>query len=121
MDQLVGELASFENTAGGTEVTVVVGEPLEFLVDKSEHAETADVKLALHVKSRSLDVLLDNKSPVGVAFALADDLLNLVETLADVDPVSSVGVLSGFNDPDVLIRREGSCLRLLFWPVLRHW
>lgn len=121
MDQLVGELASLENAAGGAEVAVVVSEPFEFLVDKSEHTETADVELALHVKSRPLDVLLNNKSPVRIVFALANNLLNLFETLANVNPVSSISVFSGFYDPDILVRRESSCLLLLFMPDLCHW
>lgn len=121
MDQLIGELASLENAAGCAEVAVIVGEAFKFLVDKSEHTETADVELALHVKGRPLDVLLDNKRSVRVTFALADDLFNLFKTLAHVDAVSSIGVLAGFDDPDVLVRREGSRLRFLFRPVLHQW
>mmetsp|Transcript_28685 Transcript_28685/g.38246 ORF Transcript_28685/g.38246 Transcript_28685/m.38246 type:complete len:259 (+) Transcript_28685:746-1522(+) len=104
VNQLVAQIVIDEVTRRGAQVSVVVDVPFELVVGEGEHAEAADVKLALVVKGGPLDVLLHDEGLLAVVVALAQDALDFAQGAADRDSLALIRILTRLDNPNIAWR-----------------
>lgn len=115
MDHPVRQVLQCELLRGRSDVALLVPVPLHHVIDRSHQHVASDVELALAVQEWH-DVALDYVSastavrPQRFGF---DDVADAFDSVADVDPTSSIGVFSRLNDPHVLL-----FLPLVLWYFL---
>ena len=89
--------------AAGSEVAICVPVALQVSVYGAHHGECSNIKLASLVEEWLLDVLLHDIGPfVAVDVRVLDQALDVVQVATHLDAAASVGVLSRFDDPNVL-------------------
>ena len=113
LDCVVGEMdeqvvALLECELGGRGSNVAFRIPVGFddAVEASDEHVVADIELPALVQQRLLYVLLQDEGSdiavVALLFALQPDQ-DIVERIANTDPVSSIAELPGLDDPDILL------------------
>lgn len=58
------------------QIALIIDVALQLPISAHEHSEAADIKLAVFVKGRRIDVFLNDESSLGVVAALSDNLLD---------------------------------------------
>ena len=112
MDELVFYIVIIEFLWWSPDVRVLVEVTFQLAVDACHEPETPEIKLSTVNKEWMINVFLNNVRfrLTWLPFALLwYKFFNLIEWRAQVDTVSSVGVLTRFNDPNVL-RNMAACM-----------
>jgi len=101
VNQLVAQVIVDKGSTRCPEISVVVGEPLELVVDKCEHSEAADIKLSLVVKCGLFNVLLHDEGLLFVVVALTEYAFDFAKRRAYCDSIAPIGVFTRLYDPNV--------------------
>lgn len=112
MDQFVGQVVDCELPGWRSEITLVVEIAFHISVNTRNCCIGADVKLSLVYKQGVADVLLNDAGPLLWFSGVVDESSDLVVVLADWDALASVGILTGFNDPNISFC---SCISIVVW------
>lgn len=113
MDKFVVHILKGKFFRGRSDVAFVVPIGSEPTVGPGHQHENSDIELPALVKQWAFDVFLNNErfflvgGPIGVDPDLVFDFRHFVH---DNNPLAAVGVLSGFQDPQISERVTGFLL-----------
>ena len=89
--------------AASPQIPVRVPVRLQVAVDSRAERVTPYVKLPILVQQRLLDVLLnDIAAPVAIDLLCLNQALDVIQIAADLDTATSIRVLSGLHDPELV-------------------
>ena len=87
-------------TATGSQIPVRVPVGLQVSVNGGAEGVATDVKLAILVQERLLDVFLNNvTTPMSIDLLCLNQTLDVVEVTADLDATAAIGVLTRLDNP----------------------
>ena len=101
VDQLVAQIVVDEDSRRCPQISVIVRVALQLVVGECEHAEAADIELALVVERGPLDVLLHDEGPLLVIVALAQDAFDFLEGGTDGDAIAAISIFTGLDNPNI--------------------
>ena len=100
MDHAVCRVFQVVFTATSPQIPVSVPVALQVSVNSSAEGVATDVKLAIFIQQRLLDVFLNNvTSPMPIDLLCLNQTLDVVEVTADLDATAAIGVLTWLDNP----------------------
>ena len=100
MDHAVCRVFQVVFTATGPQIPVSVPVGLQVSVNGGAEGVATDVKLAILVQERLLDVFLNNvTTPMSIDLLCLNQTLDVVEVTADLDATAAIGVLTRLDNP----------------------